>query len=119
LVRCFEGLATENELARRGYSRDHRRDCPQVIVALVVTRDGFPLAHYTWPGHTQDLQTVLRIVTAIETRFGQRNRVWVMDRGKISDAALEFLSAPGRRYLLATRRQALIAFQGELRGAGW
>jgi hypothetical protein len=115
----FEGLAADNKLARRGYSRDHRSDCQQVIVALVVTRDGFPLAHYTWPGNTQDLQTVQRIVHAIEARFGQSNRVWVMDRGMISDDALEFLGAPGRRYLLATRRQALTPFQAELRCAGW
>jgi hypothetical protein len=93
----FEGLAADNKLARRGYSRDHRSDCQQVIVALVVTRDGFPLAHYTWPGNTQDLQTVQRIVHAIEARFGQSNRVWVMDRGMSSDDALEFLGAPGRR----------------------
>jgi hypothetical protein len=115
----FEGLAEENDLARRGYSRDHRRDCVQVIVALVVTREGFPLAHYTWPGNTQDLQTVQRIVNAIEARFGQSNRVWVMDRGMISDAALEFLSGPGRRYLLATRRPALAPFQDDLRRPGW
>jgi hypothetical protein len=115
----FEGLAEENDLARRGYSRDHRSDCLQVIVALIVTRDGFPLAHYTWPGNTQDLQTVKRIVRAIEERFGQSSRVWVMDRGMISDDALEFLSAPGRRYLLATRRHALTPFQPELRSPGW
>ena len=115
----FEGLAEDNELARRGYSRDHRSDCQQVIVALVVTREGFPLAHYTWPGNTQDLQTVQRLVTAIETRFGKTNRVWVMDRGMISDDALEFLSAPGRRYLLATRRHALTPFQDDLRRPGW
>jgi hypothetical protein len=115
----FEGLAEENDLARRGYSRDHRSDCLQVIVALVVTRDGFPLAHYTWPGNTQDLQTVQRIVNAIEERFGTSNRVWVMDRGMISDDALEFLNAPGRRYLLATRRHALTPFQPELRSPGW
>jgi DDE family transposase len=115
----FEGLAEENDLARRGYSRDHRSDCLQVIVALVVTREGFPLAHYTWPGNTQDLQTVQRIVAAIEARFGKTNRVWVMDRGMISDDALEFLSAPGRRYLLATRRPALTPFHDELRRPGW
>ncbi len=115
----FEGLAEENDLARRGYSRDHRSDCSQVIVALVVTREGFPLAHYTWAGNTQDLKTVQRLVTAIETRFGKSNRVWVMDRGMVSDDALEFLSAPGRRYLLATKRAALTAFQAELRSPGW
>jgi hypothetical protein len=115
----FEGLAEDNDLARRGYSRDHRSDCTQVIVALVVTRQGFPVAHYTWPGNTQDLQTVQRLVSAIEARFGANNRVWVMDRGMISDDALTFLSAPGRRYLLATKRAALAAFQAELGSPGW
>jgi transposase len=115
----FEGLAEDNDLARRGYSRDHRRDCKQVIVALVVTREGFPLAHYTWAGNTRDVQTVKRIVNAIETRFGKSKRIWVMDRGMISDDSLTFLSEPDRRYLLATRRQALAAFHEELRSPGW
>jgi hypothetical protein len=115
----FEGLAEDNELARRGYSRDHRSDCVQVIVALVVTREGFPLAHYTWAGNTQDLQTVQRLVSAVEARFGVSNRVWVMDRGMVSKDALTFLSAPGRRYLLATKRPALAEFQAELGSAGW
>lgn len=115
----FEGLAEQNELARRGYSRDHRSDCVQVIVALVVTREGFPLAHFCWPGNTQDVQTVQRLVKAIETRFGVNNRVWVMDRGMISEDALTFLSAPGRRYLLGTKRPALVPFQSELRSGGW
>jgi transposase len=115
----FEGLAEGNELAQRGYSRDHRSDCKQVIVALVVTREGFPLAHYTWEGNTQDLKTVQRLVSAIEARFGKSQRVWVMDRGMISDEALTFLHADGRRYLLATKRPALNAFQAELRAPGW
>jgi hypothetical protein len=115
----FEGLAEENDLAKRGYSRDHRSDCVQVIVALVVTREGFPLAHYTLPGNTQDLQTVRQIVGAIEARFGTSNRVWVMDRGMISDDALAFLGEPGRRYLLNTRRPALTPFDDELRRPAW
>jgi hypothetical protein len=115
----FEGLAEENDLARRGYSRDHRGDCQQVVVALVVTREGFPLAHHTLPGNTQDLQTVKRIVASIEQRFGTTNRVWVMDRGMISEDTLTFLSEPGRRYLLAARRQTLIPFQAELGSPGW
>ena len=117
----FEGLAEENDLARRGYSRDHRSDCSQVIVGLVVTREGFPLAHYTWAGNTRDLNTVQRLITAIEKRFGKSNRVWVMDRGMVSDDALEFLSAEGRRYLLATKRNALKKnFRpSSLRSPGW
>jgi transposase len=115
----FEGLAEENDLARRGYSRDHRSDCQQIVVALVVTREGFPLAHQTLAGNTQDLETVERIVAAIEKRFGKTNRVWVMDRGMISEDTLAFLSKPGRRYLLATRRGALKPFQADLRKPGW
>ena len=115
----FEGLAEANDLAQRGYSRDHRSDCQQVVIALVVTREGFPLAHLTLPGNTQDLQTVRRIVEAIENRFGTTNRVWVMDRGMISADTLAFLSEPGRRYLLGTRRHALVAFQTELSSPGW
>src|SRR5277367_2308082 len=116
----FEGLAEENDLARRGYSRDHRSDCKQIVLALIVTREGFPLAHRTWAGNTQDLQTVKTIVTDIEARFGKSNRVWVMDRGMISKEALAFLSQPGRRYLLSTRRGELKKFAGDLRSRrGW
>jgi transposase len=115
----FEGLAEENDLARRGYSRDHRSDCPQIVLALIVTRDGFPLAHLTLAGNTQDLQTVETIVKAIEARFGKSQRVWVMDRGMISEETLRFLGRSGRRYLLATRRGELAAFAKHLRAGGW
>jgi transposase len=115
----FEGLAEENELAKRGYSRDHRSDCKQIVLALVVTREGFPLAHYTLVRNTKDVQTVRRIVGEIEARFGKSQRVWVMDRGMISEDTLAFLSEPDRRYVLATRRHELTAFQEELSKAGW
>jgi transposase len=115
----FEGQAAENELARRGYSRDHRADCKQVVVALVVSRDGFPLAHRTFAGNTRDLKTVQSIVTEIETQFGKSQRIWVMDRGMISDESLKFLAESGRRYLLATRRGELAGFQAKLGKEGW
>ena len=115
----FEGLSAENELAHRGYSRDHRGDCKQVVVALIVTRDGFPLAHRTFAGNTQDLRTVQIIVTKIETLFGKSQRIWVMDRGMISDESLKLLGQSGRRYLLATRRGELGEFQAELGKTGW
>jgi transposase len=115
----FEGLAEDNELARRGYSRDHRSDCQQIVLALVVSREGFPLAHYTLPGNTQDLQTVETMVTAVERRFGKAQGVWVMDRGMVSEDTLRFLSKPGRRYVLATRRSELARFQKQLQGGGW
>jgi transposase len=115
----FEGLAEENDLARRGYSRDHRSDCQQVVIALVVTREGFPLAHYTLAGNTRDLETVETIVRAVEQRFGRANGVWVMDRGMVSKDTVRFLSRPGRRYVLATRRNELKRFAKQLRGSGW
>jgi transposase len=115
----FEGLAEQNDLARRGYSRDHRRDCKQIILALVVTREGFPLAHRTFPGNTQDLQTVETIVTEIEAQYGSSQRIWVMDRGMISEESLKFLSQSGRRYSLATRRSELAHFQDQLCSGAW
>jgi len=115
----FEGLAEDNDLAQRGYSRDHRSDCKQIVIALVVTRDGFPLAHETFAGNTRDLSTVQHIVNAIEGRFGKSERVWVMDRGMIDEESLAFLGEPGRRYLLSTKRHALNQFQSELAGPGW
>jgi hypothetical protein len=115
----FEGLAEENDLAKRGYSRDRRSDCKQIVLALVVTREGFPLAHYTMVGNTKDVQTVRKVVGEVEARFGKSNRVWVMDRGMISDDSLAFLNQCGRRYLLATRRHELKHFQNELGTTGW
>ena len=115
----FEGLAEENDLAQRGYSRDHRSDCKQVVVALVVTREGFPLAHYTLAGNTQDVRTVTKVVSAIEQRFGMAQRVWVMDRGMISEETLAFLSRSPRKYLLATRRHELVHFQQHLDRGPW
>jgi transposase len=115
----FEGLAQENDLARRGYSRDHRSDCKQIVLALIVTREGFPLAHLTLAGNTQDVQTVETIVEMVETRFGRSQRIWVMDRGMISKDTLKLLNQSGRRYLLATRRGELKSFAEELRSGGW
>jgi transposase len=115
----FEGLAEDNDLASRGYSRDHRSDCKQIVLALIVTREGFPLAHLTLAGNTQDVQTVETIVEMVETRFGRSQRIWVMDRGMISKDTLKFLNQSGRRYLLATRRGELKSFAEELRSGGW
>jgi transposase len=115
----FEGLAEENDLARRGYSRDHRSDCKQIVLALIVTREGFPLAHLTFAGNTQDVQTVETIVEMVEMRFGRSERIWVMDRGMISKETLKLLNQSGRRYLLATRRGELNSFAEELHSGGW
>ncbi len=115
----FEGLAEDNDLAKRGYSRDHRSDCKQIVLALVVTRDGFPLAHFSLAGNTRDGDTVTTLVTAVEKRFGKSRRVWVMDRGMISKKNLAFLSRPQRRYLIALRRSTLAKFHTELTQGQW
>ena len=100
----FEGLAARNPLAQRGYSRDHRPDCKQVCIALVVTRDGMPLGYEVFPGNRVDVTTVEEIVDTMEARFGLAQRIWVMDRGLVSAANLAWLAASGRRYVIGTAR---------------
>jgi hypothetical protein len=98
----FEGLAEDNSLAQRGYSRDHRPDCKQVCLALVVTRDGMPLGDEVFAGNRTDVTTVEEIVEAMEVRYGVVQRIWVMDRGMTSEDNLEWLRESGRRYLVGT-----------------
>jgi transposase len=103
----FEGLAEGNPLAQRGYSRDHRPDCKQVCIALVVTREGLPLGYEIFEGSRTDVTTVQEIVTAMEARHGRADRVWVMDRGMVSEENLSWLKTEGRRYLIGTPKSEL------------
>ncbi len=103
----FEGLAEGNPLAQRGYSRDHRPDCKQVCLALVVTRDGMPLGYEVFAGNRTDVTTVEEIVEAMEARYGVAERIWVMDRGMTSEDNLEWLRESGRRYLVGTPKTEL------------
>jgi transposase len=102
----FEGAA-DPEIAQRGYSRDHRPDCVQVNIALVVTRDGMPLGYEIFCGNTTDVTTVQQIVEMMEERFGKVNRVWVMDRGMVSAENLAWLGRTQRRYVIGTQRSEL------------
>jgi hypothetical protein len=102
-----EGQAAVNPLAQRGYSRDHRPDCKQVCLALVVTREGMPLGYELFPGNRTDVTTVEEIITAMEARFGIAQRIWVMDRGTVSAETLTWLQATGRRYLVGTPKGEL------------
>ena len=115
----FEGLGEKNPQARYGYSRDHRPDCKQVCLALVVSREGLPLGYEVFDGHTNDVSTVEAMVTLIEGRYGRAERVWVMDRGMVSEANLAFLRREGRRYILGTPRSELRQFEQELLADGW
>jgi transposase len=103
----FEGEAKSNALAARGYSRDHRPDCKQVCIALVVTRDGMPLGYELFAGNRVDVTTVEQVVTTMETRYGKANRVWVMDRGMVSAKNIEWLQQGDRRYVIATPKSEL------------
>lgn len=100
----FEGEMEQNPKARRGYSRDGRPDCLQLVIALVVTPDGFPLAYEVMKGNTADSTTLRGFLTKIETTYGKARRVWVMDRGIPSEAVLEEMRAPERQtfYLVGT-----------------
>src|SRR5438477_698549 len=94
----FEGAAANNDLAQRGYSRDHRSDCKQVCIALVVSREGYPLGYEVFAGNTSDSTTLRKIVKLMETRYGQQGRIWILDRGMVSDANLTWLKERGSHY---------------------
>ena len=102
----FEGLAKCNEQAKRGYSRDHRGDCKQVCIALVVSRCGMPLAYEVFDGNRHDSTTVEEIVTSIESKYGSADRIWVMDRGMTSEENIEFLKENGQRYIPGTPKHS-------------
>jgi len=103
----FEGEALRNPQAQRGHSRDHRPDCKQVCIALVVTREGMPLGYEVFDGNRTDVTTVEEIVSTMEARYGMANRIWVMDRGMTSAENLAWLQRTKRRYLVGTPKSEL------------
>jgi transposase len=110
----FEGKAPGNPQAQRGYSRDHRGDCKQVCIALVVTFDGFPLGYEIFPGNTHDSTTVQHIVETMEKRHGTVGQVWCMDRGMVSSENIAWLKDTGRRYILGTPKSELKKWEAAL-----
>src|SRR6202047_2540308 len=116
----FEGQAKRNPQAQRGYSRDHRPDCKQVCIALVVTFDGLPLGYEVFAGNTHDSCTLRIIVTTMEARHGVLGRVWIADRGMASADNLAWLRQTGRRYIIGAPKSELKKFALELaRSDGW
>ena len=115
----FEGQAKANPLAQRGYSRDQRSDCKQVCIGLVVSRCGMPLGYEVFAGNTADVTTVKEIVDKMEMRYGKSDRVWVMDRGMVSESNLEFLREGGRRYIVGTPKSMLKKFEQEILKSDW
>ena len=115
----FEGEGSGNELAARGYSRDHRPDCKQVCIALVVSRWGLPLGYEVFSGNRADVTTVEEIVKKVEAQYGEANRIWVMDRGMVSEANLKFLRSKKRKYIVGTTKSQLKRYERELLDEDW
>ena len=114
----FEGQANFG-LAQRGYSRDKRSDCKQVCIGLVVSRCGMPLGYEVFAGNTADVTTVEHIVATMEGRYGKSDRIWVMDRGMVSEDNIDFLRDGGRRYIVGTPKTMLKKFGAELLQDDW
>jgi len=115
----FEGQCRANPLAQRGYSRDGRPDCLQVCIGLVVTEDGLPLGYEVFAGNTHDSKTIPEIVTAMEGKYGQARRVWVLDRGMVSEENLAFLRDRGGQYIVGTPKAMLRRFEQALLAGDW
>ena len=115
----FEGQCEGNPQAKRGYSRDHRGDCKQVCIALVVSRCGMPLGYEVFDGNRVDVTTVEEIVGKIESAYGKSDRVWVMDRGMVSRDNVAFLNEEGRRYILGTSKHDLKRYEREMVDKNW
>ncbi len=115
----FEGQCEANDQAKRGYSRDKRSDCKQVCIALVVSRCGMPLGYELFAGNKADVTSVKEIVTTMEDRHGKADRVWVMDRGMVSAANVEFLKEGNRRYIVGTPKTMLRKHEKQLIASDW
>ena len=116
---CFEGEMEGCAIAQRGYSRDSRCDRPQVCIGLVVTEDGFPVGYEVFAGNTNDPRPVKTIIAALEQRHGALDRVWVMDRGMVSEENLKYLRARGGQYIVGTPKAMLRQFEQHLTSRDW
>jgi len=114
-----EGQAEANPMMKRGYSRDHRPDCKQVVVALIVNVDGFPLSYETFDGNRRDVTTLEVMLRMVERKYGKARRIWVFDRGIISEENLKALRKRGGQYLAGTLRSKLKEFEKQLLDGEW
>ena len=114
-----EGAGQANPLLKRGYSRDHRADCKQLVIALVVNPEGFPYSYEIFEGNRADVTTLETILRVVERKYGKARRVWVFDRGIVSEQNLRALRRRGAQYLVGTPRSKLKEFERELVGEDW
>ena len=115
----FEGQAQGVPQARRGYSRDHRPDCKQLLIALIVSAEGLPLTYEIFPGNRLDRSTLGQVLDAGEGKYGKARRVWVFDRGVVSEENLQLLRERGDHYLVGTPKSQLKVYQQRLVAGTW
>ncbi|HEY6371568.1 MAG TPA: IS1634 family transposase [Candidatus Sulfotelmatobacter sp.] len=114
-----EGAAEKNPMMRRGYSRDHRPDCEQMVIALIVNSEGFPFSYETFDGNRADVSTMETILRMVERKYGKARRIWVMDRGIVSEENLAAIRKRGGQYLVGTPRSQMKQFEAELLKDDW
>src|SRR6202158_1906600 len=114
-----EGAAGNNPMMGRGYSRDHRPDCEQMVIALIVNREGFPFSYETFDGNRADVSTMETILRMVERKYGKARRIWVFDRGIVSEANLAAIRKRGGQYLVGTPRSQMKQFETELLKEDW
>src|SRR5664279_3109420 len=114
-----EGAAEKNPMVRRGYSRDHRPDCEQLVIALIVNNEGFPLSYETFDGNRSDVSTMETMLRMVERKYGKARRIWVFDRGIVSEENLAAIRRRGGQYLVGTPRSRMKQFEAELLKDDW
>ena len=114
-----EGAAEKNPMMRRGYSRDHRPDCEQMVIALIVNSEGFPFSYETFDGNRADVSTMETILRMVERKYGKARRIWVFDRGIVSEENLQAIRKRGGQYLVGTPRSQMKQFEQELLKDDW
>jgi transposase len=114
-----EGAAEMNPMMRRGYSRDHRPDCEQMVIALIVNSEGFPFSYETFDGNRADVSTMETILRMVERKYGKARRIWVFDRGIVSEENLQAIGKRGGQYLVGTPRSQMKQFEAELLKDDW
>ena len=106
-------------MMRRGYSRDHRPDCEQMVIALIVNSEGFPFSYETFDGNRADVSTMETILRMVERQYGKARRIWVMDRGIVSEENLAAIRKRSGHYLVGTPRSQMKRFEAELSKDDW
>src|ERR1035438_1201033 len=114
-----EGAAEKNPMVRRGYSRDHRPDCEQLVIALIVNNEGFPFSYETFDGNRADVSTMETMLRMVERKYGKARRIWVFDRGIVSEENLAAIRRGGGQYLTGTPRSQMKRFEAELLQDDW